>query len=71
MGQETGVERKLYLLKCMNPKVVTRTTADEAKWAAESIELLRGLISACPARDYWGHLVLRDARVRELIGDVL
>jgi hypothetical protein len=55
----------------MNPKVVTRSTADEAKWAAESIEMLRALIASCPARDYWTQLVLKDARVRELVGDVL
>lgn len=61
-------ERKLYLLKHLNPKVVTQDTADEAKWAAESIEVLRAYIAACPATFYWDNAVMADARVRELLG---
>ena len=68
MSQKTDLERKLYLLRCFNPNVVTKSTAEDGKWAADAISLLIGYIAACPARDYWKTLVLKDARVRELLG---
>ena len=68
MSQRTDLERKLYLLRCFNPNVVTKSTAEDGKWAADSIELLLEYIAVCPAREYWKGLVLKDARVRPLLG---
>ena len=60
-------ERKLELLTKLNPTVVTKSVADDGKWAVDTIGMLLDYISACPSRDYWKKLQLSDARVRQLM----
>jgi hypothetical protein len=49
MSQDTAIKRRLYLLECLNPAVVTADVAADAKWAVECMKLLAGYAAASPA----------------------
>jgi hypothetical protein len=66
-GQVTNVEaikRRLYLLECLNPAVVTIDVATDAKWAVECMKLLAGYAAASPAAH-------KDERVVAVMGALL
>jgi hypothetical protein len=58
------IKRRLYLLECLNPAVVTQEVASDAKWAVECMKLLAGYAAASPSAP-------RDKRVKVLIEALL
>jgi hypothetical protein len=58
------IKRRLYLLECLNPTVVTADVAADAKWAVECMKLLAGYAAASPAAH-------KDDRVVDLMKALL
>jgi hypothetical protein len=65
------IERKLVELQSLNPEGarygITRSVADDVKWAGKTLELLRAYIRDCPARPYWIQVAKNDARIAEFL----
>jgi hypothetical protein len=58
------IKRRLYLLECLNPTVVTQDVATDAKWAVECMRALAGYAAASPAAH-------RDKRITDLMEALL
>jgi hypothetical protein len=59
-----AIKRRLYLLECLNPTVVTVDVAVDAKWAVECMRALAGYAAASPAAH-------KDARITSLLEALL
>jgi hypothetical protein len=59
-----AIKRRLYLLECLNPTVVTVDVAVDAKWAVECMRALAGYAAASPAAH-------KDKRITDLMGALL